>query len=248
MLLIVGTGLKPSHLTLEAIEKIKKCSKVYIDSYTSAFSEESVQELKKILGKKIFLLERRDLENKAQNLLNKAKKECIALLVIGNPFFATTHQQIFFDSLKQKIKTIFLPGISIFDYLGKTGLSTYKFGKTTSIVEWQENYKPESFYDTIKNNVRQGMHTLCLLDIKKKGLMKPSKAISVLIEIEKKRKTKILEKANALIISRAGSKKEKIVFGKLFLLKEIGFETPCSIIICGKLSEKEKEFVEKWRI
>lgn len=42
-------------------------------------------------------------------------------------------------------------------------LQLYNFGETVSIVFWTDTWKPESFFDKIKKNRQNGMHTLCLL-------------------------------------------------------------------------------------
>ena len=39
----------------------------------------------------------------------------------------------------------------------------YNFGETVSIVLWTDTWKPDSFYDKIAANKKQGLHTLCLL-------------------------------------------------------------------------------------
>ena len=39
----------------------------------------------------------------------------------------------------------------------------YSFGETVSIVFWDDNWKPESFYDKINKNRSMGLHSLCLL-------------------------------------------------------------------------------------
>ena len=57
---------------------------------------------------------------------------------------------------------------SIMNAVGCCGLQLYNFGETVSIVFWTDTWKPESFFDKIKRNRQNGMHTLCLLDIKVK--------------------------------------------------------------------------------
>ena len=42
-------------------------------------------------------------------------------------------------------------------------LQLYNFGETVSIVLWTDSWKPDSFYDKIASNRKQGLHTLCLL-------------------------------------------------------------------------------------
>ena len=48
-------------------------------------------------------------------------------------------------------------------YLQTFFFQLYNFGETVSIVLWTDNWKPDSFYDKIASNRKQGLHTLCLL-------------------------------------------------------------------------------------
>lgn len=52
--------------------------------------------------------------------------------------------------------------------IGATGLQLYNFGQTVSLPFFTETWKPESWYDKIKENVDLSLHTLVLLDIKVK--------------------------------------------------------------------------------
>jgi diphthamide biosynthesis methyltransferase len=52
--------------------------------------------------------------------------------------------------------------------VGACGLQLYNFGQTVSLVFFTDTWKPDSFYDRVKENVDLGMHTLILLDIKVK--------------------------------------------------------------------------------
>lgn len=47
--------------------------------------------------------------------------------------------------------------------IGCCGLQLYNYGRTVSIVFFTETWKPDSFYDKIKDNLSLGLHTLCLL-------------------------------------------------------------------------------------
>ena len=51
---------------------------------------------------------------------------------------------------------------------GACGLQLYNFGQTVSLVFFTDTWKPDSFYDRIKENADLGLHTLVLLDIKVK--------------------------------------------------------------------------------
>lgn len=48
------------------------------------------------------------------------------------------------------------------------GLQLYRFGQAVSLCFWTDTWRPDSFYDRVATNARDGLHTLCLLDIKVK--------------------------------------------------------------------------------
>ena len=57
---------------------------------------------------------------------------------------------------------------SILNAVGACGLQLYNFGQTVSLVFFTDTWKPDSFYDRIRENAELGLHTLVLLDIKVK--------------------------------------------------------------------------------
>lgn len=63
--------------------------------------------------------------------------------------------------------------------IGACGLQLYNFGQTVSLVFFTDTWKPDSFYDRIKENADLGMHTLVLLDIKVKEQSEENLARSV---------------------------------------------------------------------
>ena len=48
------------------------------------------------------------------------------------------------------------------------GLQLYRFGQAVSICFFTRTWRPDSFYDRIKENADLGLHTLLLLDIRVK--------------------------------------------------------------------------------
>ena len=81
---------------------------------------------------------------------------------------ATTHTDIVLRARALKIPTQIIHNASIMNAIGACGLALYNFGQTVSLVFFTETWKPDSFYDRIKENVDLGLHTLVLLDIKVK--------------------------------------------------------------------------------
>ncbi len=247
MLYLIGIGLKPKHLTQEAIEVLDSCKAVFLEEYTSKYGQGTVKELEKLLGKKVMGLKRAQIEEDSKTLLAQGKREDIALLIYGNPFTATTHIQLLLDAKKMGIKYKVIPGISIMNFLGKTGLDEYKFGRVTTIVFPGENYSPESFYDIIEKNKEMGLHTLCLLDIRaeESKLMSVGEALGVLDKIEKKRENDLVKGSLLIALCGAGGDNEVIKIGEFNELKRSGFNSfPQSLIVCGELSEKEEEAIE----
>jgi len=247
MFFLIGIGLKKENLTLEAEKKIKKCTKVFLESYTSVYSEGKISELEKLFGKKIVSLKRKDVEENALSFFSAAKKENIALLIFGNPLTATTHLSLLAELKENKIPFEVVPGISVSNFVSFTGLQEYKFGKTVSVVFQRENYSPESFFNSIEKNKSIGLHTLCLLDIdaEEKKFMKIKDAIAVLEKIAEKKNSRLISESVLVGISRAASDKMKIKAGSAEELKKFDFgKEPHSLILCGNLSEDEKEFLK----
>ena len=81
---------------------------------------------------------------------------------------ATTHTDIILRARALNIPTRVVHNASIMNAVGACGLQLYNFGQTVSLVFFTDTWKPDSFYDRIKENVKLGMHTLVLLDIKVK--------------------------------------------------------------------------------
>jgi hypothetical protein len=56
---------------------------------------------------------------------------------------------------------------SIINAVGACGLQLYNFGQTVSVL-FTDTWRPDSFYDRVRENANLGIHTLILLDIKVK--------------------------------------------------------------------------------
>jgi len=247
MLYLIGIGLKPEHLTLEAIETVKKCGSVFVETYTSQYAKGTLEELLKITGKSFKTLGRKEVEEQFDSALLSAKSNDIALLIFGNALTATTHLQILLDAKEKEIRTKIIPGISITNMIAESGLDEYKFGRTITICYHSEGYEPETFFDQILENQKIGLHTLCLLDIKKdekpQRLMNCKEAIELLEKINKKRKKKN-EFEYIALVGMSGDM-QKIIYGKenIKQFKEIYEIYPQSLIVLGKANEKEKEAI-----
>lgn len=81
---------------------------------------------------------------------------------------ATTHTDFVIRAKEVGVKVKIIHNASIMNAIACTGLQLYSFGQTISIVFWEDNWQPDSYYDRIVQNLDHELHTLCLLDIKVK--------------------------------------------------------------------------------
>jgi len=241
MLCLIGLGLyDEKDMTLRGFETTKSCDKLYIELYTSGWF--GLENLKARLDKEINEVSRKDLEENQEKILEEAMGKTVGILVPGDPLVATTHIDLLIQSRKKGIKTRIVHAPSIYSAIGETGLFIYKFGKTTTIPFPQERYEPESPYDTIKENRKRGLHTLCLLDIKEK-MMTPKEGLDYLLRIEEKREEGVLKPEDKVVVFVL-KERGLTVYDTVKNLMERNFSTPAVLIIPGKLHSIEKEALE----
>jgi len=253
MLTLIGLGLhSEKDLTLRGLEEAKKADKVFIELYTSKWHG-SLKELEKLIGKKIEVLSRKDLEEESNKILEQVKTQNIAIFVQGDPLIATTHTSLILEARKLGIKTQVIHNSSIVSAVGETGLHIYRFGPSVTIPfpEKTKDKPPESVYEVIKMNKARGLHTLCLLDFigEKNNYMSPKEAMEILLEIENKRKDGVFtEETDVVVFARAGSEDSLINYGKVKELIEMDFgEPPAVLIVPGILHFTEKEYLETFK-
>ena len=148
-------------------------------------------------------------------------------------------------------------------------VTTYKATCTqaVSIVFFTETWQPDSFYDRILTNRHQGLHTLCLLDIKVKEpsleslargkkvyeparFMTVKTAIEQLLKIEASRNLGAFSKDSLAVgVARIGAPSQQIVAGTMQELLDVDFGEPLhSLIIAGDMHVIESEFLAQFKI
>jgi diphthine synthase len=249
-LYFIGLGLNDEKdITLKGLEAIKRCKYLYLEYYTSKLGvEPSV--LEKLYGKKLILADRKLVEKRADEILDKAKSENVGFLVVGDVFSATTHADLFLRAKEKKIETKVIHNTSIMTAVGCVGLELYKYGKTTSMPYFEKSFMPFTPYDVVKQNKKAGLHTLVLLDIKKdkNKYMTVTEAIKQFFELEEVKKEKVfLEKTKAIGCARIGSENQLIKYCKIKNLVDFDFGPPLHcLIIPGKLHFIEEDMLKLW--
>ncbi len=162
-LYLIGIGLSnEKDITVKGLEAVRKAHKIYLDVYTSRLHVNTLT-LETYYGKKVTEAGRELLENSMDDILEEARIQDIALLVIGSPLAATTHFNYFLEGRKRKILVYVIDNASVFTAISITGLFLYKFGMTISIP--RDNQQLATPYNNYLKNQQLGLHTLFLLDL-----------------------------------------------------------------------------------
>ncbi|MBN3307315.1 diphthine methyl ester synthase [Amia ocellicauda] len=271
MFYFIGLGLGDAKdITVKGLEVIQKCSRVYLEAYTSILTV-GKDALEEYYGRELILADRDMVEQEASDILKGADCSDVAFLVVGDPFGATTHSDLVLRAVKSGIQYRVIHNASIMNAVGCCGLQLYNFGETVSVVFWTDTWKPESFYDKIQKNRANGMHTLCLLDIKVKeqsleNLMKgrkiyePPRYMSVkqaaqqLLEIvlnrrEQSKELAISEDTICVGLSRVGAEDQSIRAGTLQQMASAELGAPLhSLIITGHMHPLEIDMLRLFAI
>ena len=197
-LILIGMGPGGiSGMTLSAIEAAKNADYRRYEAYTALWSESHISELENEIGA-IDKVMRPEVEDPVE-LLELAKTECVALLIVGDPLQATTHVDLQLQAIEAGVECTVIHGISITGLVtGAVGLSNYRFGRQTTLTYPYGGWVATSPLEVIALNMAQGMHTLALLDLDPTGEgvggqvpMQPKDAADSLIKMAEKLKLSV---------------------------------------------------------
>lgn len=246
---LIGIGLNDEKdMSHKGVEAAKKCERVYLEDYTGLYGG-TIESLNKLIGKGIIRVDRKDIEqNPGENVL--FGKDA-ALLVMGDPMVATTHQDLVLRARQKGHDVRIIHGSSVQSAICECGLQSYKFGRTTTIAYPEGSYFPLSPYDVICENIGRGLHTLCLLDLRadEKRYMSVPEALKLLKRMEDERGKKIISNETTVVgaarlggepVFRAGSPDEVGLF-------DFGGPPHC-LVICAKLHEMESLMLDYFRV
>lgn len=103
VLWLIGLGLgNEDDITEAGLIAVKKCSLIFLESYTSVLGVDR-EGLEAKYGKRITLAEREMVEQRADEILGPAREGDVALLVVGDPFGATTHSDLHWRAVEMGI-------------------------------------------------------------------------------------------------------------------------------------------------
>ena len=136
------------------------------------------------------------------------------------------------------------------------------------MVFFTDTWKPDSFYDRIKENTQIGLHTLVLVDIKVKEqdleamargkiIYEPTRYMTVaqcasqMLEVEGNRKEGVCSKDSLAVgAARVGSSEQRMVCGTLKELSKADLGPPLhSLVLLGKRThELERDYIRDWAV
>lgn len=238
MLYLIGLGLSDNDISLKGIEALKESEKIYAEFYTSP-NVFDLEKLEARIGNDVVVLSREEVEQEGK-VLKSALERKTAFLVSGDPLTATTHYEIYKEAEKEGIETEIIHSSSIFTAVAETGLSLYKFGRTTTLPKKEKEYLPESPYEVIEKNLENELHTLLLID---PGLGL-NNVCELLKELEDKREEGIFSPERKIfVLEKVGTQESEISFLKFEeALHTESSKKPLAMVVPGEMDHKEKEF------
>jgi len=240
-------------MSVDAIETVKMCEHRFLEGYTALLPNEQEIKLGKIVGgfQKIM---RNDVEN-PEKILDLAKNERVALMVVGDPLQATTHIDLQLRAREEEIECRVIHGISITTIVtGVVGLQSYRFGRQVTLAYPYGEYLATSPFELILDNLDRNLHTLVFLDLDPSGMgegeqkpMTPENAVYVLKSSAEKLECDI-DDWKIVLCSDMGTDMQCIKYGSLEKISTIKNGFIHCIIVPGRIDDLEREALARWDV
>lgn len=244
MLTFVGLGLYDAgDISVKGLAAVRASDRVFLEYYTSRLMGTTVEELAKVYGKEVTILDRADVEQHPDPILDAAVAGDAVVLTGGDPMVSTTHMDLRLRAAARGIPTGIIHGASIQTAVcGLTGLQNYRFGKSCSVPFPHKNWFPMTPYEVIRQNLAADLHTLVYLDIQQDRYMQVGEAIDLLEEMVVRLGGSI---TTYIGVARAGSALPVVRIGTADHLRGIDFGGPLHVLVVpATLHPVEQEYLE----
>ena len=261
---LIGMGPgKVESMTLEAVEVAKNADIRLYEAYTALWPEDELSKLEELIGP----IERimRPAVERPEELFERAKAQSIAILVVGDPMQATTHIDFQLRAQKAGLPVRVIHGISVTTLVpGSTGLSDYKFGRSTTLTYPYGEWIVTSPLEVMLRNQIQGLHTLVLFDLDPTGAgtgdQRPMQPVDAFASIEKmaqklsesdadkalKEQAATLFESMCVLCCDLGTDDALMKTTSISSLKtQLGGRLNCMVFLAN-LSEMEQEAINRW--
>lgn len=248
----VGLGLSDERgLSARAWEVLRAADEVFAEEYTAVAPEGTIARVVQALGRPVTALDRPLLESEGPILDVLRRSARVALIVVGDPFAATTHLALRLAAERAGHTWGYVPNASILTAAaGFLGLMQYRFGRTVSLPFPEPGFAPRSPWDQIAGNRERGLHTLVLLDLRpdRGRFLKGSEALRLLRERDPEGKAIPLG-APVAVVARVGREDAAAWFGPLEELAREEFGAPMHAVVvpAPDLHFEEAAALERYR-
>ncbi len=243
------------HMTERAKSIARGCSKRYLEGYTAVLPKDQEDLLEDEVGPWERLM-RPSVEDPG-SLLEEARKEAVALLVVGDPMQATTHIDLEARCMEEDVGFEVVPGMSATSLaVSLSGLQSYKFGRQVTLPYPYGDYLATSPLEMIWSNRSNGLHTLVLLDLDPTGMgfdlptpMSPTQAVSILERMAQRVSEEDsglemewdIREWDGILLSDVGTSKQVVSSGTLDELSIIEGGYVHTLIIPSNMSDNEMD-------
>ncbi|MFL2493935.1 MAG: diphthine synthase [Candidatus Thalassarchaeum sp.] len=243
------------HITERARRVARGCSKRYLEGYTAVLPPAEEGRLESVVGPWERLM--RDKVESPESMLEEARVNPVALLVVGDPMQATTHIDLEERCAAEGIGFHVIPGLTATALaVSLSGLQSYRFGRQVTIPFADGDYLPTSPFEMICRNKELEMHTLALLDLDPTGMgidqprpMTPREAVEHLVRMNERSEAfeASVEDWGGLLLSDLGTEEERVASGSLKELSEVEGGHIHTLIVVADFSGMEAEAFERRR-
>jgi diphthine synthase len=233
-LAFVGLGLGDERGVSERARLVLAASAVvFAEEYTAVAPEGTLDRLGRLVGKEIRRLDRPLLESEGPILTALSEHPRVSLVVVGDPFAATTHVSLRLAAERAGHTWTYYPNASILTAAaGFLGLMHYRFGRTVSLPLPSPGFAPTSPLDHLASNRERHLHTLVLLDLRPEEgrYLSATDALALLRERDPGRRV-LADTDPVAVVARLGQESARAWVGPFVRLRAIDFGPPMHAIV-----------------
>jgi diphthine synthase len=252
VLRFVGLGLDDERGLSHRAEELLRASEVFAEEYTAVAAPGALERLSRALGRPVRRLGRAEVEGETELLRALARSDQVALVVVGDPFAATTHVALRLAAERAGHTWEYLPNASILVAAASfLGLSHYRFGRTVSLPFPAPGFAPTSPLEQIAGNRERDLHTLLLLDLAPESgrFLRADEALGILRERDPDARH-LTDEAPVAVAARVGQATAAGFFGPLQVLRRTDFGPPLHAVVvpAARLHFQEEAALARFRV
>jgi len=252
-LAFVGLGLGDERgLSERALEVLRSCGAVFAEEYTAVAPPGTLERLSARIGRPVQRLGRAAVEAEAPILEALARHPSVALVVVGDPFAATTHVALRLAAERAGHRWRYEPNASVVTAVpGFLGLMPYRLGRLVSLPLPEPGFAPRSPLEQIAANRARDLHTLLLLDLRPPDgpFLTADRALALLRERDPEQAV-VRDSDPMAVAARVGRDDAAGFFGPFDRLRRREFGPPMHavVVLAPSLHFEEAAALERFRV